>query len=56
MGPIDLLTGFLKQLGLLVVGAPEHWGYHGGLVDDLALVITELAANVVVHAGSSFTV
>ena len=37
------------------VGALRDWGA-GGLVDDAALVVTELAANAIVHARSGFTI
>lgn len=39
-----------------VVEALRHWGAANTLVDDVALVITELATNAVRHANSSFTV
>jgi hypothetical protein len=35
--------------------AVREWGA-GDLADDAALVVTELAANAIVHAGSGFTV
>ena len=36
----------------------EHLGFHGmnELVDDITLVASELATNVVLHAGTQFTV
>ena len=34
----------------------RKWGLDAPLVDDAALVVTELAANAVVHAASAFTV
>ena len=37
------------------VGALRRWGI-AGLADDVALVVTELAANAVRHAHSGFTV
>jgi hypothetical protein len=37
------------------VGALRDWGA-GDLVDDAALVVTELAANAIVHARSGFTI
>jgi hypothetical protein len=37
------------------VGALRDWGA-GDLVDDAALVVTELAANAIVHAHSGFTI
>ena len=37
------------------VGALRRWGI-AGLADDVALVVTELAANAVRHARSGFTV
>ena len=40
----------------LVVRALSQWGFGAQLCDDAALVVTELAANAVVHAGSSFSV
>ncbi|MCU1494026.1 MAG: sensor histidine kinase [Acidimicrobiaceae bacterium] len=39
-----------------VVDALHTWGYEGTLVDDAALVVTELATNAVLHAGSHFSV
>jgi anti-sigma regulatory factor (Ser/Thr protein kinase) len=36
--------------------ALRHLGHHGRLVDDARLVVTELAANAVVHARSPFSV
>jgi anti-sigma regulatory factor (Ser/Thr protein kinase) len=40
----------------LLVGALRRLGHDGELLDDARLVVTELAANAVVHAGSSFSV
>ena len=37
------------------VAALDRWGA-GDLWDDVALVVTELAANAIVHAHSGFTV
>jgi hypothetical protein len=37
------------------VGALHDWGA-GDLADDVALVVTELAANAIVHAHSGFTI
>ncbi len=37
------------------VAALREWGLTG-IADDAALVVTELAANAIVHAGSGFTV
>jgi anti-sigma regulatory factor (Ser/Thr protein kinase) len=34
----------------------RRWGYHEALVDDAVLVVSELASNSVIHAGSPFTV
>ena len=39
----------------LVSDAMRQWGYRAQLVDDAALVVTELAANAVVHAKSAFS-
>ena len=39
------LTGTLRRLG-----------HHDGVLDDARVVVTELAANAVVHAGSAFSV
>ena len=40
----------------LVVSAMRQWGFRAELLDDAALVVTELAANAVVHARSAFSV
>ncbi|MDA0160625.1 MEDS domain-containing protein [Solirubrobacter ginsenosidimutans] len=40
----------------LLVDALRHLGHDGELLDDARLVVTELAANAVVHASSSFSV
>jgi anti-sigma regulatory factor (Ser/Thr protein kinase) len=40
----------------LVVNAMRQWGFRAELLDDAALVVTELAANAVVHAKSPFSV
>ena len=40
----------------LVVDALRRWGVANTLVDDAALVVSELAANAVRHADSSFWV
>jgi hypothetical protein len=37
------------------VGTLRHWGA-GDIADDAALVVTELAANAIVHAHSAFTI
>jgi hypothetical protein len=37
------------------VGTLRDWGA-GGIADDAALVVTELAANAIVHAHSAFTI
>jgi anti-sigma regulatory factor (Ser/Thr protein kinase) len=34
----------------------ERLGYHDALLDDARIVVTELAANAIVHARSAFTV
>jgi anti-sigma regulatory factor (Ser/Thr protein kinase) len=39
-----------------VVDAMRQWGLDADVLDDAALVATELAANAVVHASSAFTV
>jgi anti-sigma regulatory factor (Ser/Thr protein kinase) len=39
-----------------VTDALERWGDAAALVDDARLVVTELATNAVVHAGSPFSV
>ncbi len=40
----------------LVVDAMRRWGFRAEILDDAALVVTELAANAVVHAKSAFSV
>jgi len=40
----------------LVVTALKRWGHEQALVDDAALVLSELATNAVVHAASSFSI
>jgi hypothetical protein len=40
----------------LVVDALRRWGAASTLVDDVALLVSELATNAVRHADSSFTV
>lgn len=41
----------------LVVAALQEWGCEQeALVDDVALVVTELASNVVLHAGTPFSI
>jgi hypothetical protein len=45
----------VRQARRFVVAALQAGG-HEGAVDDAALVVTELAANAVVHARSAFTV
>lgn len=40
----------------LVVAALGSWGAGGALVDDAALMVSELATNAVRHARSSFSV
>jgi anti-sigma regulatory factor (Ser/Thr protein kinase) len=40
----------------LVVTALREWGQDESLVQDAALVLSELATNAVVHAGSAFSV
>jgi anti-sigma regulatory factor (Ser/Thr protein kinase) len=40
----------------LVVNEMRRWGFGAELLDDAALVVTELAANAVVHARSAFSV
>lgn len=39
-----------------VAGALRQWGYGGRLLDDAAIVLSELATNAVVHACSPFSV
>lgn len=39
-----------------VVTALRGWGYNTALVQDAALVVTELATNAVLHAGAAFEV
>ncbi len=39
-----------------VVAALREWGHDESLVQDTALVLSELATNAVVHAGSAFSV
>jgi anti-sigma regulatory factor (Ser/Thr protein kinase) len=39
-----------------VVDVMRQWGYAPELIEDAALVVTEFAANAVVHAASAFTV
>jgi anti-sigma regulatory factor (Ser/Thr protein kinase) len=39
-----------------VVDAMRQWGFSSDLLDDAALVATELAANAVLHAASAFSV
>jgi anti-sigma regulatory factor (Ser/Thr protein kinase) len=39
-----------------LTGTLEAWGYSGPLLDDARLVISELATNAVMHAGSAFRV
>jgi anti-sigma regulatory factor (Ser/Thr protein kinase) len=40
----------------LVVAALRQWGHDDALVDDAALVLSELATNAVLHAGTPFSV
>jgi anti-sigma regulatory factor (Ser/Thr protein kinase) len=40
----------------LVVAALREWGHDEALVQDAALVLSELATNAVVHAGSPFSI
>jgi anti-sigma regulatory factor (Ser/Thr protein kinase) len=40
----------------LVVGALAEWGCDATLVQDAAVVVSELATNAVVHAGSPFSI
>jgi anti-sigma regulatory factor (Ser/Thr protein kinase) len=40
----------------LVAHALGRWGHSGALSDDAQLVVTELATNAVLHAGSEFSV
>ena len=39
-----------------VIDALRRWGFDADLIDDAAVVVTELAANAVVHAASPFSV
>jgi len=49
----DLLAP--RQARRFVIGVLERWGV-AHLVDDAALVVSELATNAVMHAASHFTV
>ena len=49
----DLLAP--RQARRFVVGVLERWGV-AHLVDDAALVVSELATNAIMHAASDFTV
>ena len=40
----------------LVVDALRQWGHQGTVVNDAALVLSELATNAVLHAGSPFSI
>lgn len=40
----------------LIASELRHWGHDEHLVDDAVLVLSELASNAVIHAGSPFTV
>jgi anti-sigma regulatory factor (Ser/Thr protein kinase) len=40
----------------LVAEALREWGHHGVLLDDAQLVLSELATNAVIHAGTPFSV
>jgi hypothetical protein len=40
----------------LTVGALRRWGHNDELIDDAALVLSELASNAVIHAGSPFSI
>jgi len=40
----------------LTAGALRRWGHTDELVDDAALVLSELASNAVIHAGSPFSI
>jgi len=40
----------------LVVAALRERGYDGSVVDDAALVVSEMATNAVLHAGSAFSI
>lgn len=40
----------------LVVAALREWECEEALVDDVALAVTELASNAVLHAGTSFSI
>jgi hypothetical protein len=44
-----------EVVGFSPAGALHDWGA-GDLADDVALVVTELAANAIVHAHSGFTI
>jgi anti-sigma regulatory factor (Ser/Thr protein kinase) len=39
-----------------VAGVLREWGYGGVFLDDAQLIVTELATNAVIHAGSAFSV
>lgn len=47
---VESAVGVRKQLQRLLVA----WGLRDDAVDDAALVVTELLANVVMHAGTPF--
>jgi hypothetical protein len=40
----------------LVIEAMRGWGYDDALVDEVALVLSELASNAVIHARSQFSI
>ena len=40
----------------LVAAALQEWGYEEALIDDVALVVTELASNVVLHASTPLSI
>jgi anti-sigma regulatory factor (Ser/Thr protein kinase) len=44
------------QARRLLIGALRRWGHDESLVQDAALVLTELASNAMRHAGTSFSI
>jgi len=60
--PFEVTTGFTAsewapaQARRFVLGVLREWGVGPAVVDDAVIVISELATNAVVHAGSGFLV